>query len=223
MQISPNTQYSSNWLDVIDCTSHDVISQRKEFEFRICWCDRASFYGYNRLHFINLYYITLYYVILYYMSAFYFVWNLRTGLYGKPCPKKDTKRIKLPHFFRFRSLNSYWIALNEHADLFGNVNWIQKMTKKTSYALFAVKINKSVNKWKWFDVCCVVSNTERVCMCVNSFHFFCLFFLGTEYGFSERREPKWFYLFIYSVYTSVVFFYFFFTFFLFSFYRQRFC
>lgn len=89
--------------------------------------------------------------------------------------------------------------------------------KKRSYALFAVKINKSVNKWKWFDVCCVVSNTERVCMCmcVNSFHFFCLLILGTEYGFSERREPKWFYLFIYSVYTSVVFFYFFFTFFYF--------
>lgn len=45
-----------------------------------------------------------------------------------------------------------------------------------------------------------------------------IFFLRTEYGFSERREPKWFYLFIYSVYTSVVFFLFYiYTYFFFIF------
>lgn len=45
-----------------------------------------------------------------------------------------------------------------------------------------------------------------------------IFFLRTEYGFSERREPKWFYLFIYSVYTSVVFFLFYiYTYFFFYF------
>lgn len=55
----------------------------------------------------------------------------------------------------------------------------------------------------------------HVCVCVNSCHFF---FLRTEYGFSERREPKWFYLFIYSVYTSVVFFLFYiYTYFFFYF------
>lgn len=48
---------------------------------------------------------------------------------------------------------------------------------------------------------------QRGCVgryCVNFRHFFRASFLVC--GFSERQEPKWFYLFIHSVHTSLVFF-----------------
>lgn len=80
----PNTD---NWLMWLTAKQSKRWSTREEFKIRIFLLNRASFYGWNKL---------LYYIIL---ARFVLLGICVYEAYTVNHTQKDTKRMKLPHFF----------------------------------------------------------------------------------------------------------------------------